>query len=933
MVRVSRWIVVLSLLVFVGCPWSQPDPDPQEMEFVSADIDGGGGDGQFESFDDVAEGAPTADDAEGDGDAPARDVVEPDVIRVVGNLLYVLNQFRGLTIVDLESETILSQLPTVGFPRDMFIENGQAFVLVGAAQDVSVAAKTIDVKRTDTRLYVVDVSSPNSPEIQSTFDLRGDYVDSRLVGDVVYAVTADYGFIGVPIPVDGEPVFEGDVKGDFVEETAPVTRVTSIDASDVDNVSVADTMEFSGFGHVIQVTPDAVFVASNDGFRADTVITSVDISDPSGALNLAGMVDVRGHVADKFKMDAHNGVLRVVSIDRDLDAQTFVTTIDLGTLGVLAEKEIEGARGETLFATRFDGDKAYIVTFFVIDPLFVVDLSDPENPTLAGELEVPGYSTYIEPRGDRLIGVGVDDSNGFNQVSVSIYDVSGAPRLVDRVNFGEGWSWSNAFSDVKALTILDDTIIVPFSGWSDDFGGFERLQFISYTLDDLELRGFADLDGTVLRSFKYNENYYGVTTEQLAFIDGSNLDDPEARTVVTLAEHVADTAELSSDVRIDAITRFDDGVTILRTVAPSGQTLDEVRVEIGVFHAMEIGGNTIALVGVAWDDRPRYQVAVIDASDPAALAVNGAVDVNVQPFFGYYGPIGIEPFVDVGFAEDSLIAPDIIGIGGDSTFLAGRRLVLRCFADDFDWVVGDAPPSQGLAVVNVDTVKWESTAGLGFERINSVDESGGLIYAGSKVELSSDLNRPLCAFNLTEIDVANRTAGPATNVPGAFVEYDGANDVLTLRDFAWRDAIASSFEQSLRTVEWDGAGTVRPLDEVKLPDDVYIIHGAGDRAYVESYFPGFGLYPIAIASNGDLRLGERFLITNNWGAFLGARSTDVVVSVSGTVIAHYDFSGAGALVSYVQTSGGAYSASFGGETVYVPLGYWGVVTLPLLPTK
>ena len=129
--------------------------------------------------------------AEGEGERLLREVVEPDVVRLAGNLLYVLNQYRGLTIVDLDAETIVAQVQTYGYPRDLYLVGNRAYVLVGQASNYTTDGDTVgfDVQ---SRLYVVDVSDPAQAAVLGTFDLEGDLVDSRLVGDVLYAVCAEY---------------------------------------------------------------------------------------------------------------------------------------------------------------------------------------------------------------------------------------------------------------------------------------------------------------------------------------------------------------------------------------------------------------------------------------------------------------------------------------------------------------------------------------------------------------------------------------------------------------------------------------------------------------------------------------------------------------------------------------------------------------------
>jgi uncharacterized secreted protein with C-terminal beta-propeller domain len=77
-----------------------------------------------------------------------------------------------------------------------------------------------------------------------------------------------------------------------------------------------------------------------------------------------------------------------------------------------------------------------VVTFFTIDPLWVIDLADPKTPTLLGELEVPGFSNYIEPLGDRLVAIG----RVGGQTAVSLFDVSNPaqPLQFSQIPLGDG---------------------------------------------------------------------------------------------------------------------------------------------------------------------------------------------------------------------------------------------------------------------------------------------------------------------------------------------------------------------------------------------------------------------------------------------------------------------------------------------------------------
>src|SRR5262249_23696593 len=116
--------------------------------------------------------------------------------------------------------------------------------------------------------------------------------------------------------------------------------------------------------------------------------------------------------------------------------------------------DLELGQGEQLHATRFDGNLVYVVTFFRIDPLWVVDLSQPANPHLPGSIQVPGWSTYLAPLGPRLVTVGVQST----RVAVSLFDVHvpAKPAALSQVLLGQNYSWSEANNDEKAFTVLPD---------------------------------------------------------------------------------------------------------------------------------------------------------------------------------------------------------------------------------------------------------------------------------------------------------------------------------------------------------------------------------------------------------------------------------------------------------------------------------------------
>ena len=165
----------------------------------------------------------------------------------------------------------------------------------------------------------------------------------------------------------------------------------------------------------------------NDGKDEMTNLHTFDISAPDATL-YTGSGRINGTVLNQFSLSEHEGVLRVatttgqwnrwwMSDPEPMSSQlvTLVRSVDVETdRQVLVEAgKVDGiAPGERIWSARFDGDRAYLVTFEQIDPLWVIDVADETNPTILGELKVPGVSTYIHPLSrDHLLTIGLGPAN------------------------------------------------------------------------------------------------------------------------------------------------------------------------------------------------------------------------------------------------------------------------------------------------------------------------------------------------------------------------------------------------------------------------------------------------------------------------------------------------------------------------------------------
>ncbi|HRZ83678.1 MAG TPA: beta-propeller domain-containing protein, partial [Candidatus Hydrogenedentes bacterium] len=875
----------------------------------------------------------------GTGNETPREVVEPDVIRRDGNLLYILNQHRGLTLVDLDAFQILSNVPVSGYPRDLYLEDGRAWVLTGYAAEVTKGDDGLLHCTMGSRIVAVDVADPEAPQVLGSVSLPGDFIDSRLVGNALYAVCAEFSYSWE----------DGVVSSEAVKEQTSSSWVTSVDISNPASLRPVETVRFEGYGSLIQASADALFVASPVwGDTQTTTIQYVDISDPGGRMAVRGACSVPGYLADRFKMDAWNGALRVVSNTWWPDRQTYVTTVDLANPdapAVLGQTTLAAAVGETAFATRFEGPRAYVVTYLTKDPLFVLDLSDPAAPAVTGMLEVPGWSTHIEPRGDRLVALGVDDTDGRNRVCVSLFNVAdpAAPFLVQRETFGDDWSWSSAYGDVKAFTVLDNLLIVPFSGWNDS-GGYDRLQFVAWTPDSLGLLGHVDLRGGVLRSFEYNGGYYGVTSEELAAVSG-DLASPAVGARIVLAEYVADYQPLSPGRGLETLQSFSDGAVSVRLNVggvPASEPVELTRNSLVKTFAVA-DGMIVAASGYDWEGTGQGFYEVFRVNCPPGAAAPEVVwkqRVELNPWWGGWRGYPM-PVDDVGMPEGAASEPGAAGAakrvygywgwygGGEAAVMTGKWLGLVGYPTQ-TMGPADAPVAlPALAVLDTETGVVAGTPLLGSADVRAVAGDAGAFWITSCYSAPDDrAGRPQCAYYLRSLSPDTLALGPAANVPGTFLFRDAASGAWVFEDTQYGEGW--SWMRILNTLAWDGAGgAVTHLSRLELPETAGELAAADAAAFFLTWGETTGIGAVRVGADGALADGGGIALTDGYAQLAGTRGTRAYVTVCGAALARVDLAEGGPVLGDTTYLGGyPLALRFSAEGVYAPLGYGGLALLP-----
>ncbi len=942
------FVFIFSTAFFFACSNGDGPDTPDELtglqsEFISADVNNARGNFLME---DAAGEAP-------EPDAEEREIEEADIVEIDGTDLYILNAYRGLAICDVsvpDSPSITGRCPINGEPIEMYIRDGKAYVIVSVPQAVLYAEQGAAEEiapfpfETVSRLVVVDVADASNPRIVDTLDLEGRVTDSRIVGDILYVVSSETEWLYFDVRTeDGTSTVAADEVAAIAPSGGANVYVAAVDLSDAGDIAEVDRVDFGGSARHIHVTEAAIFIASDPlDYGSDSMtITYVDISDPAGEIQTRGEFDVLGTIQDEFKMDCDGGYFRVCTYQWDSGTRGLsrLYVFDVSDPDAAVEVgSLELGEGEQLFATRFDGDRAYMVTFEQKDPLWVIDLSDPANPEIKGELEVPGWSTHIQAMGDHLVAMGIDDTENQWRVAVSLFDVTDpeAPSLTERVSFGEGggWSWSTASHDVKSFTILEEMelILLPYttSFYNDGLYRTEnRLQLIDYTPDDLTARGWVTQKGSVLRGRSYEDRLFSVSTEELQVIDASDRDNPRVSADLTLAENVVDFIPLENGFGVK-VTESGGEYALWAVDADFPEEVAS-ETDLGDFSYTThfVNGNLVYLVesryggwlyldgAVREEGADTYEhmttVTVFDFTSPGAPVQRGTIDLE-----GYFNrPVLLEAsFMMYPYSYGE----EIVQVGDD--LLAFVTLNPWDDIDDAVSIVDFSDPDAPVLAAR-HPVEEENATGF-------FADAGVLYYSYSEDAEDDGEGRAQIRYYLGRIDMADPADPedlPGINIPGICLGMDETGVTAYTIDNQWLPDNESDVAYTFNAVRIED-DTAYLMGETTLSQYYSSFMIADGLAYVGGYswwwFSGGGMIIIDLSDPENLEQYDTGLpqyVTN----ILGARERTAFFSMwSG--IGCYDVQDPGSPELTDFRYGYTYNSrvAFSGGRAYLPMGYHGL---------
>lgn len=452
-------------------------------------------------------------------------VDEADVVKTDGSYIYQVNN-REIKIVKAYPASKLQVVASLSFtdtgfnPQELYVDQNR-LVVIGSSysdspylSDSAKSKKALEIypppmRSQFVKALVYDISDRSKAKKIREVEIEGNYLSSRKVGNSLYLVANKW--INCYRSETGDdadlrPYYRDTVVGDkMLAVDYPSIRyfpgcvepnyliVAGVNLAKNETTAIST---YLGAGENIYCSEKNLYVAIGqwqnnprplstgamilpEAFTSQESKTKVyRLALNDGRTDCTGQGEVPGTILNQFSMDEHRGYFRIGTTTGEMwrsDERTSKNNIYTlnGQMAVVGRLE-DIAPGERIYSTRFMGDRVYMVTFRLVDPLFVIDLKNPENPKILGALKIPGYSDYLHPYDDNhIIGFGketveVKAGDGtqafYTGMKIAIFDVTDVtkPKEMFKEMIGDRGTESELLHNHKALLFSRDKNLLAF---------------------------------------------------------------------------------------------------------------------------------------------------------------------------------------------------------------------------------------------------------------------------------------------------------------------------------------------------------------------------------------------------------------------------------------------------------------------------------------
>ncbi len=490
-------------------------------------------------------------------------VDEADITKTDGDYIYSLSEEKVI-ITDVRDEnqikiaSEIEQNDSDIIPIDLILYNNKLVVISEEIESSTIYSRNYD---NITFVSIYDISDKENPKEVKNYQLEQPYYTSRCIDGRLYVISSGYlkeenDEIVTYYYEDGEQIDPGykNIKRIKDLNTDAQTILSMLDLNninekvkvnsylmDVENAYVSENniylldekyeWKYSGTPEISSIFgfKGILGAFSNDYYENEDSGTYTNIYKfnllEDGSIKYDKKAEEKGETINQFSIDEYAGNLRIALYDSE-GSRVVIFNNEMEKIG-----ETEAlAEGERMYSSRFLGNKAYLVTYKTIDPLFVIDLSNPERPEVLGELKIPGYSTYLHPYDENhLIGIGMQTEERVNR------DSSGRVRSTSAVITGMKMALFDV-TDVNNPVQISDTVIGDSRTTSAILTNHKALLFskekqllaipVNNYTEDFEIENSSDEYDSIVSSYtNYNKQYVseGYFVYNINLTDGFTL--------------------------------------------------------------------------------------------------------------------------------------------------------------------------------------------------------------------------------------------------------------------------------------------------------------------------------------------------------------------------------------------------------------------------
>ena len=436
-------------------------------------------------------------------------VDEADIVKTDGkNIYYVVKEYNGygIAIINVNTNEKVNKIEYDNneiYPSEIFLYKDKLIVIGNKYQNNKTVIEETEttskryleladvayIGNSMTTIVVYDVSDVlNIKEIRKV-EIEGSYISSRMIEENIYVISSKdlyqyyYGslredelqsrYLDTAISDD---LICKDYKDIYYFPESEESNYLNIASFNVNNLEDANVKTFLGAGSDVYCSENNLYITKTnwnykmiEDSTAETSIYKISLNGTK--LVLEAETKIPGMIINQFSLDEYNGNLRIAvtkynnNSSEDTSNNLYILDSKLSVIGSIENM----AEGEKIYSVRFMGNKGYIVTFKQVDPLFVIDLSNPINPSVVGELKIPGYSSYLHPYDENhIIGIGYNTtetsygSTVNDGIKLSMFDVSNPTTPVEMFNtvIGDKHTNTSATYDHKAVMFSKEKNII-----------------------------------------------------------------------------------------------------------------------------------------------------------------------------------------------------------------------------------------------------------------------------------------------------------------------------------------------------------------------------------------------------------------------------------------------------------------------------------------